>query len=347
LHYGHDIHSFIAVTMIDEGAGHMTVSLCRRKLVAGIGSLAGWPLVAHAQQAMRQQRIGVLVFNQTFVDCFLSGLHDLGWIEGTNIIVELRPTALLRGQVASAAAELTRAKPDLIVAATTPGAKALRDTTRDIPVVFAGVSDPVASGIVASLARPGANITGVSTSSPEMSGKLLEILKTVAPGTSRVGVFYNPDNEAKALEISGLQSAAQVLGVAIEGFKVHSSGDFDAAFKSVVQTRCDAIATLADAATLPNRSGIVDFAREKSLPAVYQLREFVESGGLVSYGVNYCEHYRRAAYYVDCILRGTKPADLPVELPTKFELVINLKTAKALGLTVPSTLLATADEIID
>jgi putative tryptophan/tyrosine transport system substrate-binding protein len=320
----------------------------RREFITGIGwAAAALPLAARAQKALRQQRIGVLVFNQAFVDCFLSGLRDLGWIEGTNIIVELRPTLLSRGQVASAAAELIRAKPDLIVAATTPGAKVLQDATRDIPVVFVGVSDPVANGIVASLARPGANITGVSTSSREMSGKLLEILKTVAPRTSRVGVFYNPDNEAKALEISELQSAAQVLGVSIEGFKVHSSGDFDAAFKSVVQTRCDAIAALADAATVSNRSSIVDFAREKNLPAVYQLREFAEAGGLVSYGVNYCEHYRRAAYYVDRILRGTKPADLPVELPTKFELVINLKTANALGLTVPPTLLTTADEIIE
>jgi putative ABC transport system substrate-binding protein len=322
----------------------------RRKFITLLGGAAvAWPLVARAQRVA--VRVGYLGGASTAAealnDCFRSGLRDAGWIEGKNITIKYQWTEGVLEQISSGAVELVRERPDLIVAVSTPGAQAIQRATRDIPVVFIGVSDPVASGIVASLARPGGNITGVSNFLPATSSKLLELLKSIAPHTSQVGILYNPDNPGKVLETRELQAATQTFGIGIELLQVRSSDDFEPAFKKAIEVHCDAILPLHEGVALTNRSRIIAFALENRLPAIYQLREWVESGGLISYGLNYCEHYRRGAYYVDKILKGAKPADLPVELPTKFELAVNLKTAKVLGLTIPDKLLSTADAVIE
>jgi putative ABC transport system substrate-binding protein len=274
-------------------------------------------------------------------------LLNAGWIEAKNITIEYQWTEGVLERYPSAVAELVRTRPDLIVSTSTPGTQAVQRATRDIPVVFIGVSDPVASGIVASLSQPGGNITGVSNFLPAISGKLLELLKTIAPQISRAGIVLNPDNPGKILELRELQSAGHTLGIAVESLEVRSSADFERTFVNAAHMHVDALVTLMEGVTLTNRSLIVAFAQQNRLRAIYQIREFVDSGGLISYGLNYCDHYRRAAYYADRILKGTKPADLPVELPTKFELVINQKTAKTLGLTIPDKLLAIADEVIE
>jgi putative ABC transport system substrate-binding protein len=217
----------------------------------------------------------------------------------------------------------------------------------DIPIVFIAVSDPVKSGIVASLARPGGNITGVSNFLPATSGKLLELLVLVAPTAARFGVLHNPNNEGKILELQELQSAGRTLAVQIEPIEVRSLNDFQNAFSRTSNLKCDALIVLQEGVTLGGRQQIAKYAENNKLPAIYQIREFVEAGGLLSYGLNYCRHYGRAATYVDKILKGERPADLPVELPTRFELVVNLKTAKAIALEIPAMLLARADEVIE
>jgi putative ABC transport system substrate-binding protein len=284
---------------------------------------------------------------KALVECFRTGLRELGWIEGGNINIEYQWAEGVADRYTRLATEIVTRKTDLIVVTSTPGTQAIQRATREIPVVFIGVSDPVASGIVTSLARPSENITGVSNFLPATTGKLLELLKTAAPGTSRAGIIHNPDNAGKMLELGELQGAGQTLGIAIEALELRSSDGLDRIFKMAAEVHCDALVTLQDGVTLANRSRIVGYAAANRLPAIYQIREFVEAGGLISYGLNYCDHYRRGAYYADKILKGVKPSDLPVELPTKFELVINLKTASGLGLTVAPTLLATADEVIE
>jgi putative ABC transport system substrate-binding protein len=324
----------------------------RREFIISVGGAAAWPFDTWAQPIGTAVRAAFLGGASTsggkaLVECFRTGLRELGWIEGGNINIEYQWAEGVADRYTRLAAEIVSRKPDLIVVTSTPGTQAIQRATREIPVVFIGVSDPVASGIVASLARPSENITGVSNFLPATTGKLLELLKIAAPGTSRAGIIHNPDNPGKILELGELQGAGQTLGIAIEALELRSSDALDRVFKMAAEVHCDALVTLQDGVTLANRSLIVGYAAANRLPAIYQIREFVEAGGLISYGLNYCDHYRRGAYYADKILRGVKPSDLPVELPTKFELVINLKTAKALGLTVPPTLLATADEVIE
>ena len=219
--------------------------------------------------------------------------------------------------------------------------------TQNIPIVFLGVSDPVESGFVKSLSTPGGSLTGISNFLPATSGKLIEILKLFAPKAVRFCVLHNPTNPGKILEVRELQTAGRTLSVAIEPVEVRSADDFESAFATITAFNCDALITLQEGLTLGGRREIADFATAHRLPTAFQIKEFVEAGGLMSYGLNYCQHYRRAATYVDKILRGSRPAELPVELPTTFELVINLKTAKALGMAVPQSLLATADEVIE
>ncbi len=324
----------------------------RSFIIALYGLVAAGPLARRVRAADAPVRIGfqgnaTTPAGQALVDCFRAGLRNAGWIEGQNVTIDYEYTEGVEARNSVVALDIVRAKPDVIVTTGTPGTQAMQRAAGKIPIVFMSVSDPVASGIVASLARPGGNVTGVSNFFPSMTGKLLELLKTAAPQISRVGIIYNPDNPGKILEVHALQAAGKTLGMSVALFEVHAAGDFVRAFAGIMEAQCQAVVTLQEGVTLANRSRIVGFAQENKLPAIYQIRQFVESGGLMSYGVNYCAHYRRGAYYVDRILKGAKPEDLPVELPDKFELVINLKAAKALGLTIPPTLLATADDLIE
>jgi putative ABC transport system substrate-binding protein len=330
----------------------MTSGVGRRGFIAAFGSAAViWSRAARAQQAGAVPRVGFLAggaaSSSKYVDCFRTGLKDLGWVEGKNITIEYRWSDGVLEHYATLAAELVHLKPDLIVVSSTPGTQAVQQATHEIPVVFIAVSDPVASGIVASLARPGGNITGVSNFLPATSGKLLELLEAAAPGRSRAGILYNPDNAGKMLELRELQAAGKTLGIATQPLQVRSSDDIDHALRTAADLHCDSLVTLQEGVTFANRSRIIAYAQDNRLPSIYQIREFVDAGGLMSYGLNYCDHHRRGAYYADKILKGARPADLPVELPTKFELVVNLKAAAAIGLKMPATLLALADEAIE
>jgi putative ABC transport system substrate-binding protein len=323
----------------------------RREFIGLVGGTAAWPIAARAQLG-KTARVGFLsgffqASDKGPVDCFQDGLRELGWIEGKNIEVQYRWAAGLLKRFTELADELVRLKPDVIVATSTPGAQAVQRLAGKIPVVFMGVSDPVASGIVASLARPGANVTGVSNFLPATTTKLLELLKSVSPQLSLVAVLNNPTNPGKVLEVRELERAGPTLGIAVESIEVRSSEDFDPALSRIAPSRFDAIVTLQEGVTFENRFRIVTYAEKNRLPAIYQIREFVAAGGLMSYGLNYCQHYRRGAAYVDKILRGANPAELPVELPTTFELIVNLKSAKAIGLALPETFLLRADEVIE
>jgi putative ABC transport system substrate-binding protein len=324
----------------------------RREFIAGLGTAAIWPLAARAAQGATPKRIGFLgggskSGTQSSLDCFMGGLRELGWIEGENIKTEFWWTEGIAEQTAKMAADVVRQKPDLIVTTSTPPTLAAKLATNNIPVVFIAVSDPVASGIVPSLARPDANLTGVSNFLPATSAKLLELAASFAPSISRVGVLLNASNPGKTLELDELKIAAQTLRVGLEVLDVRSTEDFDAAFSKSSKSGCDALLTLLDGLTLANRTRIIGYAESRKLPAVYPVREFVDAGGLMSYGLNFCRHFHRAATYVDKILKGARPSDLPVELPTEFELVINLKAARTLGMTVPPTMLARADQVIE
>ena len=328
----------------------MGIRLVLLVLTVGLGILVS-PHVADPQQPAKVFRIGYLSGSSPatlkhHVAGFQDGLRELGWVEGRNLIIEYRWAEGSTARLPVLAAELVRLNVDLIVASSTPGAQAAKHATREIPIVFAMVSDPIASGLVASLAHPGGNVTGWSNILPEMSGKLLELLKEAMPGASRIAVLYDPANPGKALELKELQAAARVLGVTLHPLEVPSPKEIEAAFSAMTRRRPDALITFVDAVTLPHRQRIVELAAKSRLPAIYQVREFVEAGGLMSYGLSVERQMRRAAVYVDKILKGTKPADLPAEQPTKFELVINLKTAKALGLTIPPSVLIRADEVI-
>jgi len=309
------------------------------------------PFAAEAQQAGRVYRIGYLgptspAAAPHLTAAFRDGLRDLGWVEGQNILIEYRWAEGSADRLPVLAAELVRLKVDLIVASSTPGALAAKSATREIPIVFQMVSDPVASGLVASLAHPGGNVTGWSNILPKMSGKLLQLLKEAVPGASRMAILWSPANPGKALEVKEMQAAAPLLGVTLQSLEVPAPKDLEAAFSAMTRGRPDALITLDDAVTVSRQQRIVEFAAKSRLPAIYQVREFVDAGGLMSYGLYSVRQYRRTAIYVDKILKGAKPADLPVEQPTQFELVINLKTAKALGLTIPQSLLNRADEVI-
>jgi putative ABC transport system substrate-binding protein len=308
----------------------------RREFIGLVGGAAAWPLAARAQLG-KTARVGFLsgVFragDKGPVDCFRDGLRELGWIEGKNIEVQYRWAGGLPKRFTELADELVRLKPDVIVVTSTPGAQAVQR---------------VASEIVASLARPGANVTGVSNFLPATTAKLLELLKTVSPQLSRVAVLNNPTDPGKVLEVRELERSGPTLGIAVESIEVRSSEDFDPALSRIAPSRFDAIVTLQEGVTFENRFRIVTYAEKNRLPAIYQIREFVASGGLMSYGLNYCQHFRRGAVYVDKILRGANPAELPVELPTTFELIVNLKSAKAIGLVLPETFLLRADEVIE
>jgi putative ABC transport system substrate-binding protein len=323
----------------------------RRQFISLVGSAAAWPAVARAQQS----KVPIVGFiggsssagGTALVECFNSGLRDLGWMDGKSIKTEVRWTEGLADRYTAIANQFAHSRFDLIVVTSTPGTQAVQRAVQNIPVVFLGVSDPVESGIVKSLSTPGGNLTGVSNFLPATSGKLIEFLKLAVPSAIRFCVLHNSTNPGKILEVHELQSAGRTLSIMVEPVEVRSADDFEKAFAKITNFNCDSIITLQDGLTLGARRKIVEFATAHQMPTVFQIKEFVEAGGLMSYGLNYCQHYRRAATYVDRILKGTRPADLPVELPTTFELAINLKTAKTLGLSLPPALLTRADEVIE
>jgi putative ABC transport system substrate-binding protein len=316
-------------------------------------ALLATPLAAAAQPAGKVYRIGGLVNDASSsprqragLEAFRQGLHDVGFVEGRNYVLEVRYTEGAPERLGPLAAELVGLGPDVLGAAGTGPALALKRATTTIPIVALS-ADAVGSGLVASLARPGGNVTGLSNLAPELGGKRLELLKEIWPTLSRVALLWNTASASTRLEAREAEAAARSLGVDLQSVEVRGRGDFDAAFAAIVRGRAEALFAILDTVTLAQLPRLVAFVRERRLPAVYGTREFAEAGGLVSYGPNLADLYRRAGIYVGKILKGAKPADLPVEQPTKFELIVNLRTAKALGLTIPPSVLLRADEVID
>jgi putative ABC transport system substrate-binding protein len=326
----------------------------RRAFLIAAGALLAAPLATEAQQAAKVARIGFLSGNLAngphLQEAFRQGLRDLGYIEGRDVVIEYRDAEGKYERLPALAAELVALKVDVIfVGGATPSALAAKQATRTIPIVFAAIPDPVSSGLVTSLARPGGNVTGLSALSPELVGKRLELLKRAVPGVSRVAVLWQPGatGERTVKDIlKEAEVAARALGVRLQFVEARGPADIDRAFSDMTGARADALTVLPGAMFVNERRRLVALAAKNRLPAVYGLREYVDTGGLMAYGPNLADLYRRVATYVDRILKGTKPGDLPVEQPTKFELVINLKTAKDLGLTIPQSVLARADEVI-
>ncbi len=307
-------------------------------------------LAAEAQQAGKVPRIGFLFGGSSGpspeLDAFRQGLRELGYIEGQNITIEYRFASGRVERLPELAAELVRLKLDVIVAPNTPPAMAAKQATSTIPIVFAGVADALGAGLVANFARPGGNITGFTSISAELGGKRLELLKEVAPKASRVAVLYNPADRSNVLVLKELQEAAPALGLTVHPLEVRGPGDFEGAFAAMTRERTNALFGAAGVLTFEHRRALVDLAAKSRIPVMWGHRQFVEAGGLMSYAVNFYDQVRRAATYVDKILKGAKPGDLPVQQPTRFELVINLKAAKTLGLTIPQSLLFRADEVV-
>jgi putative ABC transport system substrate-binding protein len=315
-------------------------------------SLLAAPRAAAAQQPAKVPRVGWLSdgiragARSHLHEAFLHGLRDLGYVEGEHLIMERRDAEGQLERLPELAAQLVGLKVDVIVTWSVPGTSAAQRATSTIPIVMAEAGDPVRTGLVASLARPGGNITGLSVMDPDLTGKQLQLLKEAAPKIARVAVLYNPTFPATVLGLQEAQAAGPALGLAILPMEVRTADELEAQFTVMTSVHADALLTIGDPFTSTHHRRILDFAAKSQWPVVYFWREFVEAGGLMSYGPSLRDLFRRAATYVHKILQGAKPADLPVEQPMKFEFVINLKTAKALGLTIPPTLLFQADEVI-
>jgi ABC-type uncharacterized transport system substrate-binding protein len=327
----------------------------RRTFLCGLtlGALAA-PLAADAQQAGKVPRIGFLSLTSPsdrpfLLDAFRQRLRELGWVEGQNTVIDYRYAEDRVDRLPDLAAELVRLKVDLIIAsAGTQVATAAKNATETIPIVMIFVRDPVGTGLIASLARPGGNVTGASgTAGLEMFAKQLDLLKETVPKIRRVAILSNPANAYHQLAIREVNVAARSLGVQLQLLEARGPNEFDGAFAAMAKERVGALLVLSDAIFSSHRTRLADLAARSRLPAAYGVRESVEAGGLMSYGPSLLDSYWRAATYVDKILKGAKPADLPVEQPTKFELVINMKTAKALGLTIPQSVLLRADQVIE
>jgi putative tryptophan/tyrosine transport system substrate-binding protein len=326
--------------------------LHRRQFITLLGGAAvGWPLAARAQQPASPRRIGFMRAagpNEKEFDAFRSGLRALGYVEGQNIVIEQRYATGAYDRLGELAAELVRLKTDVIVVDGPPAAKAAKAATADIPIVFTLAVDPVADGLVASMARPGANLTGLTLSvGYQLAGKRVELLKDIKPDLARLAVLKNPNQPASSPYLGEAEKVARVLGLTVRTFDARSPGDLPAAFAAMVEWRADGLITLNDGMLYSQRERVVMLARENRLASLHPETGFVEAGGLVSYGPSLPDLFLRAATYVDKILKGAKPADLPVEQPTKFELVVNLKAAQALGLTVGREFLLRADEVIE
>jgi putative ABC transport system substrate-binding protein len=323
----------------------------RRAFITLLGGAAAWPLAARAQQRAKLPTIGFLgattaTAQTQWTAAFVRQLGELGWIEGRTIAIEYRWAEGRSERFAEIAAEFVRLKVDVIVTYGTPAAVAAKQATSHIPIVFAAVGDPVSTGLVASLARSGGNVTGLSLQHSDVAGKRLELLRDVVPGLRRLAILANIGNPAVMLDIGELQVAARTLGLEIATLEIRRAEDIARVFETL-KGRVDALYIPPDVLFATNRIRIITLALGARLPTIYGNREYVDAGGLMSYGANFPDLFRRAADFVDKILRGAKPADIPVEQPTKFDLVINLTTAQALGLTIPESFLLRADEVIE
>jgi putative ABC transport system substrate-binding protein len=317
-------------------------------MLAIAGGLTAWPLRADAEASGKIWRMGFISQGyEKFYDALFEGLREFGYAEGRNLVVERRYAEGHAERFQDFAAEMVRLNVDIIIVTTTPAALAIKKATATIPVVFPNAISPVESGVVTSLANPGGNVTGGAAQTAALSTKRLGILREMVPGLARGAVLWNAANPALAYPWKLTQTAAGDLGVTLQSLEVREPKDIESAFAAMIRERPDALIVLQDALTLQHRKEIIDFAIEKRLPGMFVAREWVMAGGLMSYGENLADMYHRGAYFVDKIFKGAKPADLPVEQVTKFELVLNLKTAKAMGWTIPADILATADEVIE
>jgi putative ABC transport system substrate-binding protein len=326
----------------------------RRTFITGIGSAAAWPVVGRAQQADRLRRIGVLTagdendpVRKTFISAFTQALADLGWTEGGNVRMDLRWGRGDTNRMRALAQELVGLQPDIILTNGTFPTVAVQRETRTIPIVFANGTDPVASGLVARLDRPSGNVTGFATIEATLGGKWLELLSEIAPGFKRASIMFNPDLPAASACRPSLETAARSLKVELITAPALSDVEIETAIIALGREPGGGLIVMSDGFTIQHRASIISAAARSNVPAVYPLSYFARDGGLLSYWTDQVDAFRRAATYVDRILRGAKPGDLPVEFPTKFEMVVNLKTAKALGLTVPQSILLRADEVIE
>ena len=324
----------------------------RREFLGVMGGAAAWPIAARAQQANRVAKIGILAYGNRLaspvIESFRHELRNLGYLEGRDSTIEFRTAADDPARIASLAAELVQASVDVIVTDGYPSTLAAKQATTTIPIVMAVIVEPVAMGLVASYARPGGNITGFTILASELGTKRLEILKEAVPGLERVGVVWNSANPVNATQqLAAIAEAARAMGIEIETGPVQNRDEFASAFEKFKARRVSAVITVAEALLFQERQRIVDLATAAQLPGIYPDRPFADAGGLLFYGPNVLDLFKRAAGYVDRILKGAKAGDLPVEQPTRFELVINLKAARALGMTIPPTLLTRADEVIE
>jgi len=320
----------------------------RRQFVVSLaGSLLIAPFPVEAQQTTPRPLVGFLCNEPKLARALGDGLRELGYVDGKNVFIEYRCAEGRTDRGQELAAALLKLKPDVLVASGDPLVKVLIDATRTIPIVMTGSGDPVGSGFVASFAHPGGNVTGLTIFSSELAGKRLELLKTVAREGAQVSVLVNPTNPNASRQLSEIEAAAQASGVRLKILRVRSTTELDSAFSRTGQTPDTALFVSSDVFFIAERRRIAAFALANRLPAIGMAREFAEDGTLLAYGANVTDQTRRVAYFVDKILRGAKPADLPIEQPTKFELIINMKTAKALGLTIPPLLLIRADQLVE
>jgi putative ABC transport system substrate-binding protein len=321
----------------------------RRKFITLLGGAAAWPVAASAQQVGKLPTIGFLGADASafspWTAAFVAHLRELGWIENRNVAIEYRWSEGRTERYAEIAAEFVRLKVDVIVTVGS-AVPTVRQATSVIPIVFAVAIDPVGSGLVASLAKPGGNVTGLSLQAANLAGKRIELLREVVPQLRRLAIIFNAGNAQPVLEMGETEAAARSLGVEVAPLEIQRVEDFSPAFKAI-KTKADAVYVAIDQLMVANLMRILTLALGARLPTIFSTRDFVRGGGFMSYGPSYTERFGRAADYVDKILRGAKPGDIPVEQPTKFELVVNLITAQALGVTVPASLLATADEVIE
>jgi putative ABC transport system substrate-binding protein len=332
----------------------MSIYLRRREFITLLGGMAGWPLAARAQQGERVRRMGVLMagdengpVRKTQVSAFTQALADLRWTDGRNLRMDLRWGGDDVNLTRAHAQELVGLQPDIILTHTTPATVAVQRETRTIPIVFANVADPVASGIVARLNQPGGNITGFAIYEASLGGKWLELLSEIAPGLKRAAIMFNPDLPGPSAYMPSFEAAARSLKVLPIIAPVHSDAEIETAIIALGREPGGGLVVTSDAFVVAHRAPIISAAARNNVPAVYIASDFVRGGGLLSYAPDLVDNFRRAASYVDRILRGAKPGDLPVQFPTKFEMVLNLKTAKALGLAVPPSILLRADEMIE
>jgi len=325
----------------------------RRAFVSGLGALLAAPRGAEAQRTGNVRRIGFVEagsasVNRHFAEAFRQGLKELGYVERESFVIEERWADGNSERFPDLLADVLRSGVDVIVQASTLGAVAAKKATTVVPIVFVGVSDPVGTGLVASLPRPGGNVTGLSLAWPEgLAGKWAELLKETAPTVSHAALLYNPLGASMTPWVRETQAAASALGVRLQNFEARDAKDLDEAFARMIREHVGGVIVITDPLTLRHRARVVQLAARNRLPVVYSFGEFARAGGLLAYGPSVAEMFHRAAAYVDRIFKGARPADLPVEQPTKFELVINLKTAKALGLTIPPSLLLRADQVIE